>query len=167
VTPQTVIRLGAGAAVLGGGLRVIAAFIPYTPESLALETLYAVIDLTLLFGLTAIYANESQHLGWPGLAAFVVAFSGLASIVGPDAAAFGVDWYQAGAGVTALGLALFGAILLTTRRLILPALCWLAVPVVALIVPAPIAFQAAGALLGAGFVAAGLAWFTPPAAGID
>jgi hypothetical protein len=161
VTPQTLLRLGAGAAVLGGGLRIAAAFIPYTPESPALETLYAIIDIALLFGLTAIYANESESLGWPGLIAFIVAFAGLASIVGPDATMFGVHWYQAGAAVTALGMFAFSTTLLAARRLALPALCWLAVPVVALITPAPVAFQAAGVLFGLGFVLSAVGTLNP------
>lgn len=160
MTRQTLLRFGAGAAILGGGLRVAAAFIPFTPQSPPLEAFYATIDLSLLFGLMAIYANESQELGWPGLGAFAVSFAGLASIAGPDAAMFGVDWYRAGAGVAALGLAAFGVTLLAARRLAIPALCWIATPVVALI-----SVQFAGVAFGLGFVAAGLSGLIPPAAG--
>lgn len=165
MTPQTLLKLGAGAAILGGALRIAAALIPYTPESPALEMLYAIIDVSLLFGLTAIYANESDHLGWPGLAAFVVAFAGLASIVGPDASTFSVDWYQVGAGVAALGMAALGAVLVVNGRLLAPALCWLAVPGVGLTSPLEFALPVAGALFGLGFVAAGLSRSNQAAAG--
>ncbi|HAJ47992.1 MAG TPA: hypothetical protein DCL54_15575, partial [Alphaproteobacteria bacterium] len=62
------------------------------PQSPVLEVLYAVIDLSLLFGLVAIYLRVAPALGWPGLLAFAVSGAGLASIVGPDTEMFGIDW---------------------------------------------------------------------------
>lgn len=165
MTPQNLIRMGAAAAVLGGGLRIAAAFIPYTPQSPPLEALYAAIDLSLLLGLTAVYARESGTLGWPGLAAFLAAFAGLASIVGPDATMLGVDWYQAGATVAAIGMAGFGFVSLLERRSILPALCWISVPVLAVLAPLALAVPAAGVMFGLGFVIAGLSMLSPLAAG--
>jgi hypothetical protein len=144
VTHALLLRLGLWAAVLGGALRIAAAFVPYTPQSPPLEAFYALI-----------YAREAEALGWPGLIAFAVAFAGLASIVGPDATMFGIDWYQAGATMAALGLAAFGAALLFARRMIVAALCWIAVPAVATIAPPLMAFQAAGVLFGLGFVMTG------------
>jgi hypothetical protein len=155
VTHALLLRLGLWAAVLGGALRIAAAFVPYTPQSPPLEAFYALIDVSILFGLAAIYAREAEALGWPGLIAFAVAFAGLASIVGPDATMFGIDWYQAGATMAALGLAAFGAALLFARRMIVAALCWIAVPAVATIAPPLMAFQAAGVLFGLGFVMTG------------
>jgi hypothetical protein len=162
VTPQTLLRLGLVCAVLGGALRVASAFIPYTPQSPGLEALYAVIDMSLLFGLVAIYTREAEGLGWPGLVSFIVAFVGLASIVGPDATTFGIDWYQVGASIAALGLAMLGVVLLTARRLIVAALCWIAVPIAALAAPPQLGFLMAGCLFGVGFVMAGIAR-QPPA----
>jgi hypothetical protein len=152
--------LGAGFAVLGGGLRAAAAFVPHAPESLALEALYAVIDLSLLFGLMAIYTREAEALGWAGLVAFIASFAGLASIVGPDATMFGVNWYQVGATVSALGLAALGAVLLAAKRHPVAALCWIAVPIAA-----QVSVQCAGFVFGLGFTAAGVLGFIPPAAG--
>jgi hypothetical protein len=153
---ETLWRLGAGAAVIGGVLRVAAAFIPYTPQSWALEALYAAIDLSLLVGLATLYLREASFLGVAGFTAFGAAFVGLASIVGPDAQTFGVDWYQLGSAVSAVGMAGLGIMLLTGGRMALSALCWILAPIVALTGPGDIAIQAAGVLFGTGFVAAGL-----------
>jgi hypothetical protein len=165
VTPQILFRLGASAAVLGGALRIASAFIPYEPQSVPHESVYAGVDLLLLLGLTATYAREAETLGWSGLAAFLTAFSGLASIVGPDATMFAVDWYQVGAAVTALGLAALALALVMRKRLVAPALCWLAVPGIALIAPGSLATDGAGIAFGLGFVLSGLAHLNPPAAG--
>lgn len=165
MNPDRIFRIGAGVAIAGGGLRIAAAFIPYAPESPPLEILYAAIDVSLLFGLVAIFARESASLGWPGLAAFGVALTGLASIVGPDASTFGVDWYQIGAATAALGLAACGATLLAARRMITPALCWIAVPGIAALGGNAFAVQAAGVMFGLGFVLAGVGGLTQPAAG--
>jgi hypothetical protein len=156
MTPDTLWRLGAGAAILGGALRIAAAFIPYTPLSWPLEALYAVIDVSLLLGLTTIYLREADALGSAGLAGFATAFAGLASIVGPDAQTFGLDWYQAGAALSAMGTVGLGVTMLLARRMTAVAVCWIAVPIVALAGPTDLAFQAAGALFGMGFVLAGL-----------
>jgi hypothetical protein len=156
VRAETLWRLGAGAAVVGGALRVAAAFIPYASQSWPLEALYAVIDVSLLLGLTAIYLREADGLGLAGLAGFGTAFVGLASIVGPDAQTFSVDWYQFGAALSALGMAGLGLAMSLARRMIPAAVCWIAAPIVAIVGPPDLAFQAAGALFGGGFVAAGL-----------
>jgi hypothetical protein len=156
VTSAFLLRLGLWAAVLGGSLRIAAAFVPYTPQSTALEAFYAVIDVSLLFGLTAIYLREAEALGWPGLAAFAVSFVGLASIVGPDTTMFGIDWYQFGSAVTAVALAALGATLLVARRMIAASLCWIATPFVSVLAPPEFGTQAAGVLFGVGFVAAGV-----------
>jgi hypothetical protein len=156
VTPQKLLRMGLGTALLGGGLLVASAFVPYTAGSVAIEALYAVIDLSLLLGLVTIYAHETQAIGWPGLLTFVLAFAGLASIVGPDATMLGVGWYQAGATVAAIGMAGLGASLLAAGRLVAPALCWIAVPLVASFAPPPIGQMLAGTSFGVGFLIAAL-----------
>ncbi len=99
------VRVGALAAILGGALRIVSSFIPYEANSAPLEALYAVIDVCFVFGLIAIYITSAEAVGMAGLAAFLVAMTGLASIVGPDPQAFGIDFYRAGALVFVLGLA--------------------------------------------------------------
>lgn len=101
---QTMRYAGAVLAIIGGGLRIVAAFVPYTPQSPALEVLYAVIDLCFLFGLGAIYWPVSARLGCSGLGGFVLATAGIASIVGPDARMFGLEFYLVGSIIFELGL---------------------------------------------------------------
>lgn len=163
MTPNTLFRLGAIIAILGGGLRIASAFIPYRQNSAFLEALYGVVDLMLIVGLTATYLHEASRIGWPGLTSAGIAYAGLASIVGPDGFVFGIDWYQVGAGASALGMAGLGVSLLVAWRKILPALLWLAVPFTAISLPQDWAFQAAGILFGLGFVAAGVGiWVQTP-----
>ncbi|NJK46585.1 MAG: hypothetical protein HC933_22135 [Pleurocapsa sp. SU_196_0] len=75
-------RFGAVLAVLAGVLRIVAAFILELPE---IEAFYLVIDLCILFGLIGVFGARLETLGWCGLIGFVVALTGAALIVGPDA----------------------------------------------------------------------------------
>lgn len=154
-------RLAGAAAMFGGGLRIATAFVPWDSSSAVLELLALKIDLLCLFGLVGIYLANRARAGFVGLLAFVVAASGIASIVGPDTMAFGIDTYQIGVAVIVFGLAIFG---LTVIRGALPlriaGLCWilsLAIGHVgALAGYSSEAFLIGGILYGAGFVAGGL-----------
>lgn len=64
MTPHHLIRLAGIAAILGGALRMVSAFIPYVPDSAPLEVFYLVIDLALLFGLIGGSARVTGRLGW-------------------------------------------------------------------------------------------------------
>lgn len=157
---DTLITLGAYGAILGGALRIIAAFVPFTPESAALEAFYAVIDLSLMAGLAAIYGAHASRFGLVGLAGFLLAFAGLASIIGPDPMMFGIDFYQLGVGVIGLGTVLLGLRMVVLQGLRTPGSCWLLAFVAGLVASTGIgavAFMLAGILFGAGFVAAGVA----------
>lgn len=151
------VRFGAAAAVVGGVLRIVSTFIPYEANSAPLETLYSLIDLCLLFGLIAVYVAHAEAVGLLGLATFLVALAGVASIVGPDSTAFGIDFYRIGALVFVTGLAGLSVQLLRARAAMLSACLWIATLVVSLASAAvPQAFMAAGLCIGAGYVAAGL-----------
>ena len=151
------VRFGAVAAVIGGGLRIVSSFVPYEAGSATLETLYGVIDLCLLFGLLAVYVASAEVVGMFGLAMFLVALAGVASIVGPDAQAFGIDFYRVGALVFVIGLAGLSVQLVRARRMMASAALWIATLVTSLASMAlPQAFLAAGICIGAGYVAAGL-----------
>ncbi|HOZ26409.1 MAG TPA: hypothetical protein PLH23_18795 [Hyphomonadaceae bacterium] len=151
------VRFGAVAAVIGGGLRIVSSFVPYEAGSATLETLYGVIDLCLLFGLLAVYVASAEVVGMFGLAMFLVALAGVASIVGPDAQAFGIDFYRVGALVFVIGLAGLSVQLVRARRMMASAALWTATPVASLAsIALPQAFLAAGICIGAGYVAAGL-----------
>ncbi|MDB5676288.1 MAG: hypothetical protein JWM65_3270 [Sphingomonas bacterium] len=148
---------GAWAGAIGGGLRVIAAFIPYAPDSGWLELLYGVIDIGLLFGLLAAYLFAAEAVGVVGLGGFVVALTGLASIVGPDSHAFGIDFYLLGSAAFILGLSVLAIQLV--RHLILAAAAWLwlvavaAGAVFAATGSAPVLIVS-GVALGLGYIAA-------------
>ncbi len=149
-------RIGAASAILAGGLRVAASIIPYDPRSVALQGLYALIDVGLLIGLMAVHQHVQANLGRLGHGAFLLAVAGLASIVGPDSRQFGVDWYLVGAGVFLFALSGLAVSLLRARVLRWPAACWLAaLPAGLLATASPLALAASGALLGVGFVLAG------------
>jgi hypothetical protein len=66
---NTLFKYAGFAAVIGGVTRFIAAFIPYVPENMPLEALYALMDICFLFGLMGIYLREASHLGAVGLIA--------------------------------------------------------------------------------------------------
>lgn len=148
---------GAWMGAVGGGLRIVAAFIPYVPDSARLELLYGVVDIGLLFGLLAAYLFAAEAVGVVGLAGFVVAFTGLASIVGPDSHAFGIDFYLLGSAVYLLGLTVLAIQLVRRRALVATGWLWLVAAtagmVFALAAAAPVLIVS-GVTLGLGYIAA-------------
>ena len=101
---KRLMRIGAVSAALGGGLRLVAQAIPYVPDSAALEALYAVIDVGFLFALIALIACVSERISIVGLGSMLIATAGVASIVGPDRTAFGMDFYLLGSAIFVLAL---------------------------------------------------------------
>ena len=152
------IRLGAYGAVFGGALKIIAAFIPYSPQSVILELLYAMIDAGLLLGLIAVFLVGASVVGGLGLASFVIALLALASIIGPEAEMFGVDFYYWGGSVFSLGLVVLSIQLLRGQKFALAAGCWITSAATGLLlswIGSTFAFLAAGVVLGVGFLVAG------------
>lgn len=150
------VTFGAAAAIIGGGLRIVSAFAPDSIGPVWQEILWGACDAGLLFGLLAV------HLAGDGKGAplFVVAVLALASIVGPDAKMFGVDFYVAGASVFALALGAYAVVLLATRRLAVAATLWIGCALAGVASGATgeaAAFALAGVMLGAGYLAAGFA----------
>jgi hypothetical protein len=92
--------------MLAGALRTATAFLPDADPTPLRELLYLTIDLSILFGLQAVYFFQAADLGRTGFAGFVVSVAGTAIIVGPDAVLAGVDVYQAGAASLLAGLTL-------------------------------------------------------------
>ena len=155
-------RVLGGAAILGGALRVGSSFIPWTPNDPGLEALAFIIDVALLFGLMGVYFARRAALGVAGFAAFVLAEIGIASIVGPDTVAFGIDTYQAGVAAISIGLSLLGVVMLLRRTgPMLAALCWIGSTIAGIAGNAAgqgeLGFLAGGILFGFGFVVAGVA----------
>jgi hypothetical protein len=159
--------LGA-AAVVGGVLRTASAFITWDASNPRIEALAFVVDVSVLFGLMGVYFAHRERLGWLGFGAFVIAETGIASIVGPDTVAFGIDTYLAGVHAIAVGLALLGVQMLVRRAgPAAAAICWILSPVVGLgggaIGQGELGFFLGGILFALGFVAAGVSLVTPAA----
>ncbi|MCE7998863.1 MAG: hypothetical protein HEP70_08405 [Rhodobiaceae bacterium] len=164
MTYSLLLRLGAFAALLGGVLRLISSFIPWVEGSGPLESFYFVIDVTLLFGLFAIYLARAEQFGVVGLVGFVIAAIGQAAIIGPDHAPFDLDVYYLGTQVIVTGLFLVAIDMLRVHAY--PAWVaglWIAVPLASLgigaIDPSPYgwAYFIGGLLFSLGFITAGAA----------
>ena len=141
----------------GGALRIVAAFIPYTPESAALEALYAAVDVGMMLGLIGVHLRTAGRTGVAGFAFFILALATLASIVGPDPTMFGIDFYRVGASTFALALAGYAFALILARVQAPAAMLWISCAlfgVIASLTGSALAFLAAGVALGFGFIAA-------------
>lgn len=161
------IRLGAWGAILGGGLRAAASFVPYAANSPVLEAFYGTIDIALLFALVAVYLGGAAQTGRAGLIGFAIALVGMASILGPDAPAFGIDFYLAGSLVLLLGLSILAAAFWRSGHSRRPAQAWLLSTALAMfgaVLAQPILIAAGGVAFGLGFVLAGLALLRDTAA---
>lgn len=152
---KMLLRIGAAAAALAGGLRLVAQVLPYTPDNPGLEALYAMIDIGFLLALVALVAGVAGRIASPGLALLLAATVGAASIVGPDRIVFGVDFYLAGSGLFALALAAATPWLTRVSAFRLPGGFFAAAGALALVAgvwPAGPGFIAAGLALAAGFL---------------
>ena len=122
---RLLVRLLGLSAVIGGFLRVVFSFDIVPVSGRELEVMYDITDVALLFGLMGIYFADSDKLSPIGFLGFVVAETGIASIVGPDTVAYGIDTYQIGVMVISVGLSLLAVTMLVLRSgSSLAALCW-------------------------------------------
>ena len=157
----TLFRLAGVAALTAGLMRIGSSFLTWD-STVAWQELFATgIDVLLLFGLMGIYLANRAALGWLGLGAFVIAETGIGSIIGPDAIAFGVDTYQAGVVAISIGLALFAIVMLIRGAgSAVAAFCWILSLAVGLtggvVGQSAFGFFFGGILFGLAFVAAGL-----------
>jgi hypothetical protein len=159
ISSNFLFRLGGATAMTGGLLRISSSFIPYQEKVVILETLYAFIDICLLFGLAAIYLKHAEKLESLGLIAFILATIGVASIVGPDATMFGVNFYEAGAALLITGLLLLSIQMLRKRTLIWASSFWIlsfALTAAAAIFAHSLLFVGAGVSFGVAYVFAGI-----------
>jgi hypothetical protein len=102
----TLIRWGGLAAVLAGVLRAAASFWTSAERSVALELLYLLVDILILFGILGVFAFLVERFGVAGFLGFLLGVVGTAIIAGPDGELGGVDMYAAGSAVLAVGLVL-------------------------------------------------------------
>jgi len=95
------IRAGGWAAIIGGGLRAASSFLAGGDE-VERQSMYFVIDLLLLLGVFAAYAQNEGHLRRLGMAGFLITVTGIL-LVRSSRAVPGVDLYPAGALSVAVG----------------------------------------------------------------
>jgi len=98
---DTFIRVGGGAAILGGVFRAAGSFISGGSE-VERQSLYFIVDLLLLLSVFAAYAQNEEVLGRWGTAGFLTAVTGIL-LVRSSRAMPGVDLYPAGALSVAIG----------------------------------------------------------------
>jgi hypothetical protein len=104
MTSQQLIRWSGLAAILAGALRTAASFWPSAEPGVALEIVYLVIDLLILFGILGVYGFQSERIGPLGFLGFLLAVIGTAIITGPDGKIGSVDMYVTGSLSLGLGL---------------------------------------------------------------
>lgn len=168
MSSQQLIRWGGLAAMLAGALRTAASFFPSAEPGVALEILYLVIDVLILFGIFGIYAFQHDRIGWSGFVGFLLAVIGLTIIAGPDGTIGVVKTYAVGSLSVGVGLVFLAVPSWTARTL--PrwvATLWVVSTVVGVLGAAAglqSLFVVTGVTLGLGFVGAGArVWSRSPA----
>jgi hypothetical protein len=158
------LRLSAAAAILGGGLRVIDAFLN-TADSYLQQVAYFVTDVMLIFGLCGIYLSRSNRLGLAGLLGFAISITGILMV-----RTFGPAGYLVGASVTLLGVVVLGVAGAMLVKVPFPRLApalWIASMMIGVVGLFPGArswgVTLAGVLFGLGFIIAGMALWPSPA----
>jgi hypothetical protein len=104
LSSTTLMRWGGLAAVLAGVLRAAVSFSPSSDPAIALELLYLLIDVLILFGILGVYGFLGEQSGVAGFLGFLLAVIGTAIITGSDGEIGEVDMYAAGSAVLAIGL---------------------------------------------------------------
>lgn len=149
-------RISGCAALLGGALRLPSQFIRYVPDDARLEALYGAIDVGFLLAMVGLVALCAPRIGTAGLALLLAALVGVASIVGPDRSAFGIDFYLAGSALFAFSLGLAAPWLWHLRALRPAAAAWSLGAMAGLasgLGGGPVALVIAGLALASGFIA--------------
>lgn len=156
---QQLIRWGGFAAMWAGALRTMTSFWPSTEPGVALEVLYLVIDVLILFGILGIYGFQSEHVGPSGFVGFLLAVIGTAIITGPEGSIGPVNMYVAGSLSLGIGLIFLAVGSWTPRTL--PrwvAISWVAstvLGIVGAVAGLQSLFVMAGVTFGVGFMGAG------------
>lgn len=103
---NTLVRVGGVAAILAGVLRAASSFTSGGSE-VERQALYFIVDLLLLLGAFAAYAQNYGAVGRWGAAGFLTTVAGIL-LVRSSRAVPGVDLYPAGALSVAIGWVLLG-----------------------------------------------------------
>ncbi len=155
---DTFVRVGGASAILAGVLRAAASFASWGSE-VERQVLYFIVDLLLLLGVFAAYAQNHEALGRWGAAGFLATVAGIL-LVRSSRAVPGLDLYPAGAISVSIGWVLLS---LDWRRTangpaLVPVLFALSfvTGLVGQIVPGAAAlFVASGVIFGAAMVGVG------------
>jgi hypothetical protein len=98
---DTLVRVGGGAAILAGVLRATGSFASGRSE-VERQSLYFVVDLLLLLGVFAVYAQNHEAMRLSGAAGFLTTVVGIL-LVRSSRVIPGLDLYPAGALSVAVG----------------------------------------------------------------
>ena len=98
---STLVRVGGAAAILAGALRAASSFASGGSE-VEHQALYFIIDLLLLLGAFAAYAQNHEAVGSLGAAGFLTTVAGIL-LVRSSRAVPGLDLYPAGALSVGIG----------------------------------------------------------------
>lgn len=152
------LQASAFAALTAGAVRMGLSFVPWQTANVVHEGIAALVDLGFLFGFIGLYLETADRTGITGMVGFFLGLSGIACIVGPDAIAFGVDFYQLGGGLAVIGAGILSVQWIKTKNgPIASALLWLATFLASLAsLSWPPLFPLTGFLFGAGFLRGGL-----------
>ena len=98
---DTFVRVGGASAILAGVLRAAASFASWGSE-VERQMLYFIVDLLLLLGVFAAYAQNHEALGRWGAGGFLATVAGIL-LVRSSRAVPGLDLYPAGAISVSIG----------------------------------------------------------------
>jgi len=160
------IRYGGLAALLAGVLRVVASFIPASPQpAAAVEILYVVIDVLILLGLIGVYGYQREKTGWWDRLGLLLTLIGIAIIRGR------AEWYAAGATMVSVGFSLLAIGSWKNARLPRAvSVLWILSTVIGVggyVVKAPgVTFVIAGVAFGLGLIIAGVKIWSAPASAL-
>lgn len=164
MSKNSLLRLSAVAAILGGVLRVADAFMTAGVAVHLQQVAYFVTDVLLVFGLCGIYLKGSNRLGWAGLIGFVASVTGILMVRGSVLSLFGLSAYLIGGAITLIGVVAIAVSMLVHAAFPkLAPLLWitsLIIGLVGLLFPAiSWAVLLAGVTFATGFIAAGISLF--------
>ena len=156
---DTLIRVGGATAILAGVLRAAGSFPSWPDSEVARQSLYFIVDLLLLLGVFAAYAQNHEALGRWGAGGFLTTVAGIL-LVRSSRAVPGLDLYPAGALSVAIGWVLLSLTWWKTANgsalvplmFVLSVVTGLAGQIVA---PAAGLFVASGVIFGAAMVGVG------------
>jgi drug/metabolite transporter (DMT)-like permease len=108
MTTSNLIRWSGLAAILSGVLAVASSGLSMIVEtqSAALEAIYVIQAIPMLFGILGVYAYQHEECGWSGFLGFILAVIGNAFLLGGAGEVAGVPNFMLGGTLAGIGLLL-------------------------------------------------------------